>query len=319
MEWGNVPLVAVVHPGKVANDIRCTLFCFTSWSQEQHGAILPFILRSLVDEAPLHVCSLTDEERVAKGVYIGMHRECTTNQRPTRSDGKTGSSPMLSHARMGWKLKRARSVSVKPTSSSKACVEPHGIGIAKVQPYNLPSLGRFIDIGISRHVKSSQRSTVRHFDQAEFLDSPFNFIKQPSASLVSSTQPGNRHGCASRSLGASIALIILDPLFTMEDFNSETDSDYTSYWRDWVGLFFLSLSPHFQLAAAHLFDPLISFLLGPRLRHGHHASSSVKRYASLQPVDRIVTALSHLKHCGGSSISMDYREGAIQTAWQQLQ
>ena len=27
----------------------------------------------------------------------------------------------------------------------------------------------------------------------------------------------------------------------MEDFNSETDSDYTSYWRDWVGdSFFLS-------------------------------------------------------------------------------
>lgn len=25
----------------------------------------------------------------------------------------------------------------------------------------------------------------------------------------------------------------------MEDFNSETDSDYTSYWRDWVsGLLF---------------------------------------------------------------------------------
>lgn len=22
---------------------------------------------------------------------------------------------------------------------------------------------------------------------------------------------------------------------SMEDFNSETDSDYTSYWRDWVG------------------------------------------------------------------------------------
>jgi hypothetical protein len=21
----------------------------------------------------------------------------------------------------------------------------------------------------------------------------------------------------------------------MDDFNSETDSDYTSYWRDWVG------------------------------------------------------------------------------------
>jgi hypothetical protein len=23
----------------------------------------------------------------------------------------------------------------------------------------------------------------------------------------------------------------------MDDFNSETDSDYTSYWRDWVSLF----------------------------------------------------------------------------------
>lgn len=25
----------------------------------------------------------------------------------------------------------------------------------------------------------------------------------------------------------------------MDDFNSETDSDYTSYWRDWVGLTFI--------------------------------------------------------------------------------
>jgi hypothetical protein len=25
----------------------------------------------------------------------------------------------------------------------------------------------------------------------------------------------------------------------MDDFNSETDSDYTSYWRDWVGLTFV--------------------------------------------------------------------------------
>lgn len=37
----------------------------------------------------------------------------------------------------------------------------------------------------------------------------------------------------------------------MEDFNSETDSDYTSYWRDWVSLsFFLCfvlLSPLFPL------------------------------------------------------------------------
>lgn len=26
----------------------------------------------------------------------------------------------------------------------------------------------------------------------------------------------------------------------MDDFNSETDSDYTSYWRDWVSLFTIS-------------------------------------------------------------------------------
>ena len=24
----------------------------------------------------------------------------------------------------------------------------------------------------------------------------------------------------------------------MDDFNSETDSEYTSYWKDWVGKFF---------------------------------------------------------------------------------
>jgi len=30
----------------------------------------------------------------------------------------------------------------------------------------------------------------------------------------------------------------------MEDFNSETDSDYTSYWKDWVGCAF-----HFYLQA----------------------------------------------------------------------
>ena len=26
----------------------------------------------------------------------------------------------------------------------------------------------------------------------------------------------------------------LDTLLNMDDFNSDTDSDYTSYWRDWV-------------------------------------------------------------------------------------
>lgn len=36
----------------------------------------------------------------------------------------------------------------------------------------------------------------------------------------------------------------------MEDFNSETDSDYTSYWRDWVSF---KLSSHF-LHCARLDD-----------------------------------------------------------------
>jgi hypothetical protein len=29
-------------------------------------------------------------------------------------------------------------------------------------------------------------------------------------------------------------------LTTMDDFASDTDSDYTSYWRDWVSLFYFS-------------------------------------------------------------------------------
>jgi hypothetical protein len=31
-----------------------------------------------------------------------------------------------------------------------------------------------------------------------------------------------------------ISLILLAKEGKMEDFQSETDSDYTSYWRDWV-------------------------------------------------------------------------------------
>lgn len=33
----------------------------------------------------------------------------------------------------------------------------------------------------------------------------------------------------------------------MDDFNSETDSDYTSYWRDWVSLSFLFLAPRVSI------------------------------------------------------------------------
>jgi hypothetical protein len=29
---------------------------------------------------------------------------------------------------------------------------------------------------------------------------------------------------------------MLKAVVKMDDFNSETDSDYTSYWRDWVSI-----------------------------------------------------------------------------------
>lgn len=38
---------------------------------------------------------------------------------------------------------------------------------------------------------------------------------------------------------------------SMEDFNSETDSDYTSYWRDWVGLKSSCLFFHDLTAVLH--------------------------------------------------------------------
>ena len=45
----------------------------------------------------------------------------------------------------------------------------------------------------------------------------------------------------------------------MEDFNSETDSDYASYWRDWVGLRF----PGRVLIHVYLFCP--GFHVCPRI------------------------------------------------------
>lgn len=80
MEWGNVPLVAVVHPGEEANDIRCTLCCFTSWSHEKHGAVLPFMLRSLVDEAH-HTCAVSQMEN---GLRRAWTLECVVNAQPIK-------------------------------------------------------------------------------------------------------------------------------------------------------------------------------------------------------------------------------------------
>lgn len=40
----------------------------------------------------------------------------------------------------------------------------------------------------------------------------------------------------------------------MEDFQSETDSDYTSYWRDWVCLFLSQRFSAFYIAYTFIFD-----------------------------------------------------------------
>jgi hypothetical protein len=56
--------------------------------------------------------------------------------------------------------------------------------------------------------------------------------------------------CILLSSSLLLATFVIFVLFDkMEDFQSETDSDYTSYWRDWVSVSsFPSLEPHFQLA-----------------------------------------------------------------------
>lgn len=58
--------------------------------------------------------------------------------------------------------------------------------------------------------------------------------------------------------------MILAPFFAMEDFNSESDSDYTSYWRDWVGelffLFCLFSAVHLCLLLPSLSSVNVSFL-----------------------------------------------------------
>ena len=50
----------------------------------------------------------------------------------------------------------------------------------------------------------------------------------------------------------------------MEDFNSESDSDYTSYWRDWVGQLFDVMSTHAELL---IFPALWFCLQAPCLQY----------------------------------------------------
>jgi hypothetical protein len=49
----------------------------------------------------------------------------------------------------------------------------------------------------------------------------------------------------------------------MDDFNSETDSDYTSYWRDWVSLFRSSYSCTVRLGCGGKYDtPIYETVMG---------------------------------------------------------
>ncbi len=40
--------------------------------------------------------------------------------------------------------------------------------------------------------------------------------------------------CTDLALSLSSDCTVCSAILMMDDFNSETDSDYTSYWRDWV-------------------------------------------------------------------------------------
>lgn len=56
---------------------------------------------------------------------------------------------------------------------------------------------------------------------------------------------GTLPGSSQNDIAASILVGIICCLATrtMDDFNSETDSDYTSYWRDWVSFNISSCPP----------------------------------------------------------------------------
>jgi hypothetical protein len=52
----------------------------------------------------------------------------------------------------------------------------------------------------------------------------------------------------------------------MDDFNTETDSDYTSYWRDWVSqvvAFVISLRPHVRKS----FGETLEWVVGTGGKH----------------------------------------------------
>ena len=60
----------------------------------------------------------------------------------------------------------------------------------------------------------------------------------------------------------------------MEDFNSETDSDYTSYWRDWVGQA-LSFCP---LWKSSIFERiLLQCAASPAINFSHESALSARR------------------------------------------
>lgn len=99
-------------------------------------------------------------------------------------------------------------------------------------------------------IHSNNTSSPRRFDREALLSRvPGTCIVQPDKQWGYST-PGLIH-----PISVAVTYLPLDSaeasqtdpendIFTakmMEDFNSETDSDYTSYWRDWVGAFSVEL------------------------------------------------------------------------------
>lgn len=62
----------------------------------------------------------------------------------------------------------------------------------------------------------------------------------------------------------------------MDDFNSETDSDYTSYWRDWVCNYFridLEILPGLWVAIPQLWPPILLWI-NSRLQTYHRTPTN---------------------------------------------
>jgi hypothetical protein len=80
----------------------------------------------------------------------------------------------------------------------------------------------------------------------------------------------------------------------MDDFNSETDSDYTSYWRDWVGT---SLS-HVHMSLRPIPTPPWSSVRIPKMSSIWSRGMSMEPQTQRRPDD----GLARLVHVKGSPL-----------------